>query len=105
TETIVERHRRMRDMLRAGLRSLALKMLVSDEYASPAGTAFKSSEDELKVIKDRLKNEHQITIAGGQKELKGKILRIGHMGYMFPHDMIRVLAAIEAILRDRKSVV
>jgi len=102
-ETVFERHRKMRDMLRAGLRSLDLKMLVSDEYASPTVTAFKSSEDELKVIKDRLKNEHQITIAGGQKELKGKILRIGHMGYMFPHDMIRVLAAIEAILSDHRK--
>src|SRR5699024_6113705 len=51
-ETVFERHRKMRDMLRAGLRSLDLKMLVSDEYASPTVTAFKSSEDELKVIKD-----------------------------------------------------
>ena len=102
-ENVFERHRNMQNMLRAGLRALDLTMLVADEYASPTVTAFKSSEDELKVIKDRLKNEHHITIAGGQKKLKGKILRIGHMGYMFPHDMIRVLAAIEAILSDYRN--
>lgn len=102
-ETVFERHAKMRDMLRAGLRALDLKMLVQDEYASPTVTAFKSDENELKVIKDKLKNDHQITIAGGQKELKGKILRIGHMGYMFPHDMMRVLAALEAILSDYRN--
>lgn len=102
-ESVFERHTKMRDMLRAGLRALDLEMLVSDEYASPTVTAFKSDEEELKAIKDGLKKEHQITIAGGQKELKGKILRIGHMGYMFPHDMIRVLAALEAILSDYRN--
>ena len=102
-ENVFERHRNMRDMLRAGLRALDLTMLVADEHASPTVTAFQSSEDELKVIKNKLKSEHQITIAGGQKDLKGKILRIGHMGYMFPHDMIRVLTAIEAILTDYRN--
>ncbi|WP_411843238.1 pyridoxal-phosphate-dependent aminotransferase family protein [Salinicoccus sp. HZC-1] len=102
-ESIFERHAKMRDMLRAGLRALDFEMLVDDEYASPTVTAFKSDEEELKVVKDKLQNEHQITIAGGQKVLKGKILRIGHMGYMFPHDMIRVLAALEAILSDYRN--
>lgn len=102
-DSVFERHTKMRDMLRAGLRALDLEMLVDDEYASPTVTAFKSDEDELKTIKSTLQNKHQITIAGGQKELKGKILRIGHMGYMFPHDMIRVLSALEAILSDYRN--
>src|SRR5699024_1860100 len=94
-ENVFERHRNMQNMLRAGLRALDLTMLVADEYASPTVTAFKSSEDELKVIKDRSKNEHHIACAGGKKKRKCKMLRMGHMGYMLPHDMIRVLAAIE----------
>lgn len=102
-ENVYIRHEKMRDMLRAGLRALDFEMLVADEYASPTVTAFKSDEDELSYIKSKLKSNCQITIAGGQKELKGKILRIGHMGYMFPHDMLRVLAALEAIVTDYRG--
>ena len=103
-DNVYTRHEKMRDMLRAGLRALNLEMLVADEYASPTVTAFKSNEDELSFIKKRLKNDFQITIAGGQKELKGQILRIGHMGYMFPNDMLRVLAALEAIVSDYREI-
>ncbi|WP_020006885.1 pyridoxal-phosphate-dependent aminotransferase family protein [Salinicoccus albus] len=103
-DNVYTRHAKMRDMLRAGLRALNLEMLVADEYASPTVTAFKSNEDELSFIKKRLKNDFQITIAGGQKELKGQILRIGHMGYMFPNDMLRVLAALEAIVSDYREI-
>lgn len=97
-ENVFERHLKMRDMLRAGLEALDLELLVKDEFASPTVTAFKSSSDELSHIKDELKNNFGITIAGGQKHLKGKILRIGHMGYMFPADIIVVLSAMEGIL-------
>ncbi|MCD2138470.1 pyridoxal-phosphate-dependent aminotransferase family protein [Salinicoccus halitifaciens] len=97
-ENVYDRHAKMRDMLRAGLRALDLELLVEDEYASPTVTAFKSTSDELSHIKDELKNNFGITIAGGQKHLKGQILRIGHMGYMFPSDIIVVLGALEGIL-------
>ncbi|WP_097040790.1 pyridoxal-phosphate-dependent aminotransferase family protein [Salinicoccus kekensis] len=97
-ENVYDRHAKMRDMLRAGLRALDLGLLVEDEYASPTVTAFKSTSDELSHIKDELKNNFGITIAGGQKHLKGQILRIGHMGYMFPSDIIVVLGALEGIL-------
>ena len=41
-----------------------------------------SSQEELQAIKDQLKSRFNITIAGGQGHLKGKILRIriGHIG-------------------------
>lgn len=97
-ENVYDRHAKMRDMLRAGLGELDLELLVVDEYASPTVTAFKSTPEELSHIKDELKNNFGITIAGGQKHLKGKILRIGHMGYMFPSDIIVVLSALEGIL-------
>ncbi|TVT28181.1 alanine--glyoxylate aminotransferase family protein [Salinicoccus cyprini] len=102
-EKVFERHLSMRNMLRAGLEALDLELLVDDAYASPTVTAFRSDEAELAHIKDALKKKHGITIAGGQKHLKGQILRIGHMGYMFPKDMLTVLAALEAILSDYRN--
>ena len=101
-EQIYERHLKMRNMLRAGLKALDFELLVEETHASPTVTAFKSDEAELSHIKDALK-KHGITIAGGQKQLKGKILRIGHMGYMFPKDMLTVLSALEAITSDYRG--
>lgn len=102
-EKVYERHVLMRDMLRAGLKALDLELLVEDQYASPTVTAFKSSTEELSTIKTSLENNYNITIAGGQKHLKGKILRIGHMGYMFPNDMLTVLAALEHIITKSRG--
>ena len=39
-----------------------------------------------------------MTIAGGQDQAKGKIFRIGHLGYYDPMDILAVLAAIESTL-------
>lgn len=102
-ENVFSRHIKMRDMLRAGLEALDLELLVSEEFASPTVTAFKSTPEELSRIKDDLRNNFGITIAGGQKHLKGEILRIGHMGYMFPQDIIVVLSAIEGILSKYRN--
>ena len=102
-ENVYERHGRMRDMLRAGLEALDFELLVEEQYASPTVTAFKSSPDELSIIKDELKSNFGITIAGGQKHLKGEILRIGHMGHMFPADIIVVLSALEGIVSKHRQ--
>jgi len=37
-------------------------------------------------------------VAGGQKDWKGKILRIGHMGYIDRLDAITVIGALELSL-------
>jgi aspartate aminotransferase-like enzyme len=41
---------------------------------------------------------HNITIAGGQGEMKGRLFRLGHMGYVAEFDVIAALAALEQIL-------
>ena len=48
----------------------------------------------------RLRDGHGITIAGGQAQLKGKIFRISHMGYISESDIILTVAALEQVLRD-----
>ncbi len=79
------RHYAIRNALRSALKALDLTLLVNDKDASPTVTAFKpNTNDEVKIIKDELKNRFKITIAGGQGHLKGQILRIGHMGKLMP---------------------
>ena len=43
---------------------------------------------------------HNITIDGGRGPTKGKIFRIGHMGYAAETDVIIALAALEQVLAD-----
>jgi len=51
------------------------------------------------AIVKALKSEFGSTVAGGQGELKGKILRIAHLGYYDATDILGVLATLEIVLR------
>ncbi|RYL93570.1 alanine--glyoxylate aminotransferase family protein [Sporolactobacillus sp. THM19-2] len=95
---VVERHTLLRDMMRAGIRGLGLPLLTSDEDASPTVTAVQPEDIPAPDIQKALKKDFSITIAGGQKKLKGKIFRIGHMGYCTPFDVLKVLSALELTL-------
>ncbi len=51
-------------------------------------------------IRNRLADRFGITVVGGQDKLKGKIIRIGHMGYTDELDVVSGLAALEMVLND-----
>src|SRR6266536_816991 len=51
------------------------------------------------AIVKALKAEFGSTVAGGQGELKGKILRIAHLGYYDATDILGFLATLEIVLR------
>ncbi|PYN88842.1 MAG: aminotransferase, partial [Candidatus Rokuibacteriota bacterium] len=43
---------------------------------------------------------HNITIAGGQGEMKGQLFRLGHMGYAAEFDVVIALSALEQVLAE-----
>jgi aspartate aminotransferase-like enzyme len=45
-----------------------------------------------------LRSQH-VTFAGGQDQLKGKIVRLAHLGYIGTFDVITGIAALELALR------
>lgn len=100
---VFTRHEKMKNMLRRGIEALELELLVTDSAASPTVTAVKSSPEEIAHIKSELENNYNISVAGGQKELAGHIIRIGHMGFMFPKDMLAILSALEDILSKSRN--
>ena len=51
-------------------------------------------------IRNKLTERFGITTVGGQDKLKGKIIRIGHMGYTDELDVISTLAALEMTLAE-----
>lgn len=86
-----------------GMRQAAISMgieLFAPKSPSPSITSFKAPEglDGQEIVK-RLK-DRGITIAGGQAHLKGKVFRIGHMGYMDEGDMMVTLLNLEEVLNE-----
>jgi aspartate aminotransferase-like enzyme len=74
-----------------------LRMGVYSGSPSPSVTALTTPTDSAE-IRDRLEKEFNITIMGGQDKLKGKILRIGHMGDVRDEDMLALFAALSECL-------
>ena len=94
-ENVWKRHARLAHATREAAKALGLE-LFAGENSSNVLTAIKSPKgvDVDKIIK-KLRDETGVTFAGGQDELKGKIIRIGHMGYMNDYDIIVAIAALE----------
>ncbi len=51
-------------------------------------------------VRQSLEEKYQITIMGGQDQVKGKILRIGHMGYIQPKQMVELMMKLGEILHS-----
>lgn len=93
-DAVYHRHRRLAHAVRAG--ATALGFAVFPSSPSHAVTALTPPEgiDGSAVVK-RLREVHAMVIAGGQDRLKGKIIRIGHMGAYQREDALAVVEALE----------
>ena len=89
----------MSEACQAGVKALGLELF----SARPAEglTAFRVPSG-LKDgdIRNRLADRFGITVVGGQDKLKGKIIRVGHMGYTDELDVVSGLAALEIVLSE-----
>ena len=95
-----ERHARNARLLWDGLEALGLTLHVPLEHRLPSLTTVRIPQgvDDLQ-IRGRLLNEYNIEIGGGLGELKGKVWRIGLMGYSSrPENVLLLLAALGKLL-------
>jgi alanine-glyoxylate transaminase / serine-glyoxylate transaminase / serine-pyruvate transaminase len=96
------RHRKNAEMLWEGLADLDLTLHVPEDHRLTTLTTVRVPEgvDELKV-RQRLLAEYNIEISGGLGELKGKVWRIGLMGYSSrPENVVLLLGALERLLHQ-----
>ncbi len=99
-ENVYARHQHNRDLVRAACRALGLKLLADDSHASPAVTAIFAPDGlDGEKIRAMMRDEFNVEVAPGQSELKGKIFRIGHLGYIDSLDIIGAFAALEVLLK------
>jgi aspartate aminotransferase-like enzyme len=97
---VFDRHARLARATRAAAQSLGLR-LVAPDNPSPAVTGVYVPEgiDGGKLF-SYLRDRMRVVFAGGQDHLKGKIVRIAHIGYMGAFDTITAVAALEMALRQ-----
>lgn len=103
-DSVVERHRRLAGLVRQGLESLGFRVLAAPGFESPTVTAaYLPSGVDFEPLSSVLEEDHQLQIAGGQGTLKGKVIRVGHMGYIGDANVTYLLSAVAAALeRVRK---
>ncbi len=97
---VFKRHARLARATRAGVEALGLD-LFAKAAPSPALTSVLAPKGvDGEAIVAVYAKSHNITIAGGQGEMKGQIFRLGHMGYAAEFDVITALAALEQVLAE-----
>ncbi|NIM06380.1 MAG: aminotransferase class V-fold PLP-dependent enzyme [Armatimonadetes bacterium] len=100
-QNVFLRHQRLGDAVRAGAKALGLELFAKPANASNCVTAVKSPEglgaDDIRKF---LLEKYGLVLAGGQAHLKGKIFRIGHLGYVSETDILGCMAALGAGLQE-----
>jgi aspartate aminotransferase-like enzyme len=100
-EAAFDRHARLGRACREGAKAMGLELFSPDEERSAVVTAIRAPDgvDATEIV-STLRDRFGITIANGQGELKGKIFRIGHIGWFDVFDITTALAALELVLAD-----
>ena len=85
---VFARHRLMAEATRAAAPALGLKLLAPDNPApGVTGILTPAGIDGSKLVR-YMRDELGVSVQGGQDQMKGKLVRIGHMGYLSPFDML-----------------
>jgi len=93
---VFARHRACGAATRAGLRALGFDLLADQRFASdtvtaawiPEGLDWKAFNTEIKA--------RGVVLAGGQGSLKGRIFRVGHLGFVTLDHVLGLVAVLEA---------
>jgi len=97
-DAVFARHRKLADATRQAAKALGLE-LFAPEAGSDVVTSVKvpAGIDGEKLVKT-MRDTYGVTIAGGQAELKGKIFRFAHMGFIEEFDIIAGISCLEKVL-------
>ena len=100
-DAVFERHVRLGRATRAGAKAMGLDLFSPDDDRAAVVTAIRvpdgiDSSDVVSGVRKRF----GMTIANGQGELKGRVFRLGHVGWFDVFDITAALAAVELVLAE-----
>lgn len=93
-DNVHRRHAKLGAAVRAGAQAIGFS-LFSKSPANSVTALLPPAGVEASAVVKRLREVHGITVAGGQDHMKGKMLRIGHMGSYDLSDIYILLGALE----------
>jgi len=92
-----ERHARFARAVRAACRQLGLSIF--GQAGSHAVTVVELPEP-LRRLPQLLRERFAILVGGGQGQLEGRVMRIGHMGALGEADILALVAALGTLVRE-----
>jgi aspartate aminotransferase-like enzyme len=97
---IFARHERVAAHTQSRLESLGMTLFAEAAHRSRTVTAAVVPEGtDGKALLRSLRNEHAVVVGGGQDRLEGKIVRVGHMGWVEEAHIDEALDALEHVLQ------
>ncbi|MGB7710042.1 MAG: alanine--glyoxylate aminotransferase family protein [Microcoleus sp.] len=100
-ENVFARHKRLMTTTRAAVQALGLPLYAADDCASPAITSvMPPAEVDAQKVRTLMKKRFDIALADGQDHLKGKIFRIGHLGFVCDRDILAAISSLEVVLLE-----
>jgi aspartate aminotransferase-like enzyme len=96
-DRVLARHARLAGAARAGVEGMGLELFSKAPANTVTALRVPEEVDGLKLLKT-IREDFGVTVAGGQASLKGKIIRIAHLGYCDDFDLLTALASVEMAL-------
>ena len=85
---------------RAAAEAMGLKTFAKDPVDSVTAILLPDGVDEPELRKT-MRDKYGFHVAGGQGELKGRIIRLSHMGYVDAFDTLGAISALEMALKSQ----
>lgn len=102
--TVQNRIQALSDATRAAVDIMGLQSFA--EVASPSLTAISLPAGiDGQIVRSKMEKDHQAVVMGGQDQLKGKIIRIGHMGAISDSDLFLTLDALAQSLNSIRPTI
>lgn len=96
---IIERHVKVGQATRDGVKSLGLSLFADEKYASNTVTVVKAPEGmDVKKLLNILREDYQVVLGGGYQRLATSIFRIGHLGWVTVDDIKEIISALKVAL-------
>ncbi len=100
-QNLFKHYERLAVATREGAKGMGLTLFPQPSCISNVLTAINvpSNIDGEKLVK-RMRDTYGVTMAGGQDQVKGKIVRMAHMGCLDEYDILTGLGCLEKALND-----
>ncbi|MGH2831063.1 MAG: pyridoxal-phosphate-dependent aminotransferase family protein [Actinomycetota bacterium] len=100
-ENVFARHRLLSRAVKASVQAMGLELIGEDQDRAVCVTAIRCPEGiDGDAITALVRERFGIVFAPGQDKWKGKVFRIGHLGYLSPADVLQAMAALEMCLNE-----